>query len=88
MVSIILWALVDEDYKFFDVDVGCNGRISDGGVYRNSSLCDTLQNNILNILKTQLLDDGENVLLFVIVGDEAFPLKDNLMKLYPFRAFS
>ena len=52
MVSIILLALVDADYKFFDVDAGCNGRISDGGVYRNSSLCDTLQNNILNILKT------------------------------------
>ena len=36
--SIVLLGLVDADYKFIYIDVGCNGRISDGGVYRNSSL--------------------------------------------------
>ena len=86
--SIVLLALVDADYKFLYVDVRCNGRICDGRVYRNSSLCDAIQNNFLNIPKPRLLDDSENNLPYVIVGDDAFPLKENIMKPYPFRSLS
>lgn len=35
--SIVLLALVDADYNFLYADVGCQGRISDGGVFRNTS---------------------------------------------------
>ena len=37
--STVLLALVGYDYKFIYLEVVCQGRISDGGVYRNSSLC-------------------------------------------------
>ena len=37
--STVLLALVGYDYKFIYLEVECQGRISDGGVYRNSSLC-------------------------------------------------
>ena len=40
--SLVLLGLVDADYKFIYVDVGCNGRISDGGVSRNASLSKAL----------------------------------------------
>ena len=30
--SLVMLALVDYDYKFMFTDVGCEGRISDGGV--------------------------------------------------------
>ena len=47
--SIVLSALVDYDYKLIYVDVGCLGRISDVGVYRNSSLCKVLSKGTLNL---------------------------------------
>ncbi|CAH1956573.1 unnamed protein product [Acanthoscelides obtectus] len=36
--SIVLLGLVDVNYKFVYVDVGVNGRVSDAGVFRESSL--------------------------------------------------
>ena len=47
--SVVLLALVDADYKFIYVDIGCNGRISDGGVYQNSSLSHAINSNLINI---------------------------------------
>ena len=47
--SVVLLALVDADYQFTYVDVGTNGRISDGGVYKSSDLAQALENGDLNI---------------------------------------
>ena len=85
--SIVLLALVDADYKFIYVDVGCNGRISDGGVYRNSSLSQAIDNNLLNLPPPRMLDAGTK-LPYVMVADDAFPLRENIMKPYAFRGLS
>ena len=47
--SIVFMALADYDYKFLFVDIGCQGRISDGGVFRNSDFYGALVRNELNL---------------------------------------
>lgn len=44
--SIVLMAIADADYKFIFVDVGCQGRISDGGVLRNTDFWKALMKGI------------------------------------------
>lgn len=68
--SIVLMALVDDDYCFRYVDVGACGMASDGSVFKNCSIYNKLENN--------LLPEGG-----VIVADAAFPLKTYIMKPYP-----
>lgn len=83
--SIVLLALVDADYKFIYIDCGCNGRISDGGVFANSQLYAALEQNLLNIPEGKLLPERQVNVSYVIVGDEAFPLKSYIMKPFPTR---
>ena len=78
--STVLMALVDANYKFIFVDVGCNGRISDGGVFGNSTLYHELERDLLSLPIPKELPGSENVVPYHIVADEAFPLKPYLMK--------
>lgn len=86
--SIVLLALVDADYKFIYVDVGCNGRISDGGVYQNSSLSRAVDENLCNFPPPRAPVGYEIALPYVIVADDAFPLKGNIMKPYAQRSLT
>lgn len=83
--SVVLMALAAADYSIIYFDVGCNGRISDGGVFNQSSLCHAIERNVLNIpLSSQL--PGTNIEVpYVIVADDAFALKDYLLKPFAFR---
>lgn len=71
--SIILLALVDANYCFRYFDVGTNGRANDAAVFAKSSL-------------NAALEDFSNTLNFpkngVIVADDAFPLRTNILKPY------
>ena len=77
--SIVLLVLIDADYTFLYADVGYNCRISDGGVFRNSSLSNALNLNTLEIT----ISDSES--LPYVVVDDAFPLKTYMMKPYVFK---
>ena len=91
--SIVFLALVSHDYRFVAFDVGCQGRISDGGVWAHSTFYQKLRKGELNLPPPRMLprttdpawmplqDDTE--VPFLIVGDSAFPLTENLMKPYP-----
>lgn len=81
--SIVLLALVDAHLNFIYIDVGTNGRISDGGVFAKSDLNKALKQNVLNVPKSALLPLTETRCPFMMVGDDAFPLTTRLMKPYP-----
>lgn len=86
--SIVLLAIVDAHYKFIFVDVGCNGRISDGGVYNNSVLSSLVTQNSLNFPPPAQLPNTNITTPFTFVADDAFPLQSHIMKPYSKRDLS
>jgi len=78
-------AVVDSAYKFLYVDVGTNGRISDGGVFGQCSLNTALNEGMLNIPAPSPLPGATDLCPYMLVADEAFPMRTNLMKPYPRR---
>ena len=80
--SIVLLALVDADYQFTYVDVGRSGRASDSGVFKQSSLAKALGIGELNITSKCKLPGTEQMVPYVFVGDDAFPLTSGIMKPY------
>lgn len=87
--SVVLLAMVDADYKFLYIDVGAYGKQSDGGVFADSSLGKAFTDlgNTINLPADDILDGADDLgpLPYVIVADEAFPLKRNIMRPYPGR---
>ncbi|KAF0713894.1 protein ANTAGONIST OF LIKE HETEROCHROMATIN PROTEIN 1-like, partial [Aphis craccivora] len=80
--SIVLMALVDANYNFIFVDVGCQGRISDS-VYRNTDMWKKFENGQLMLPADEPLDAETNIMFpYVFVVDSAFALNKHMMKLY------
>lgn len=76
-------AIVDAKYRFVVVDVGSYGRNSDGGILSNSKLGEKLQSNQLEIPPNKCLPGTTCNAPHVFVGDEAFPLSQNIMRPFP-----
>jgi len=86
--AIQLLALVDADYNFIYVDVGCQGRIGDAGVFHHSSLSKALAQNTLGIPDRTLLPNSSTQCSYTLLADEAFPLTTYLMKPYARRGLT
>jgi len=80
--SIVLMAIVNANYEFILVDIGEAGRQSDGGVFSHSNLGIAFEQKLLKIPKPRALPGSSKKFPFVLVGDEAFPLKDYLVNPY------
>ena len=91
-ITTIRDSSVDYHYKFMFNDVGCQGRISDGGVYNNFSLSNATENNLLDLPPPRPLPISEDpewihdyeteCFPVAIVVDDAFPLKPQITKPY------
>ncbi|XP_061716903.1 putative nuclease HARBI1 [Cydia pomonella] len=75
--SIVLMAVVDANYNFIYCDIGCQGRISDGGVFGNTILNSM---NLRGIPKESALPGRSCLTPYVFIADNAFPISENLMK--------
>ncbi|GFY55142.1 DDE Tnp4 domain-containing protein [Trichonephila inaurata madagascariensis] len=84
----ILLACVDANYKFVLVDIGAEGHNSDGGVFKNSIFEQSLEKGTLQLPCPLEILGSSNMLPFLFIEDEAFPLKNNLMRPYPGVALS
>ncbi|XP_046145446.1 protein ANTAGONIST OF LIKE HETEROCHROMATIN PROTEIN 1-like [Osmia bicornis bicornis] len=80
--SIVLMAVADANYRIIYCDVGCKGRISDGGVFNRCSLSNALERNAINIPPANPLVENGPPVPYVIVADDAFALKSYMMKPY------
>lgn len=80
--SVALLAVCDANYTFTMVDIGGMGSESGGGLFARSLFGKMLDRNLLNVPEpSDLWNSG--TIPYYIVGDEAFPLKDYLMRPYP-----
>lgn len=86
--SIVLMAAVDSQYKFLYVDVGCNGRQSDGGIFNRCSFGIAMDNDELNLPSPKPLPGRSKATPFVLTADDAFAMRKNIMKPYPGRGLS
>ena len=82
--STVLLAMVDAEYRFICVDVGGYGGNSDGGIFANSNLGRALQAGQLGVPAPSLLPSAPELgpVPYVVVGDEAFPMKHYLLRPY------
>ena len=86
--SIVLMGILNANYEFLMVDVGVNGRVSDGGVFSNTLFCTKLKLKQLSIPEPDNVPESDMKMPYVFVGDDAFPLMENLMKPFSHRNLS
>jgi len=81
----MLLAVVDAEYKFLYVDVGCNGRVSDGGVFKRCSLYHALEIGTVELPLVIPLPGWTQPIAYFCVADDAFVTRNYIMKPYPFK---
>jgi hypothetical protein len=74
--------LCDANYQFTFGNIGAYGKCSDSGIFKNSSLYEKLQNGSLNIPQSSAIINSSVTYPYVIVGDEAFALSENVLRPY------
>lgn len=78
--SIVLMAIVDANYCFTFIDCGCQGRLSDGEVFRNTQLYEKIEMGQLNLPPDESLDGTNQSVPYLFVGDDAFGLSATILK--------
>ena len=80
--SIVLFALVDADYKFIFADLGGTGSASDAQIYNDSELKELAESGSLGLPFPDPLPHDYQDVPYFFVGDDAFALRETMMKPY------
>lgn len=78
--SVVLMGIADAQYKFIYIDVGANGRSSDGGVFKRTSFFKAMENNELSLPQAEPLQARDKPIPYFLVADDAFALSNNVQK--------
>ncbi|XP_036145912.1 uncharacterized protein LOC105834758 [Monomorium pharaonis] len=78
-------AVCDANYLFTLVDIGTYGRRSDGGIFKECQFGKKFEQKKMNVPDAEIVSENGPTLPYCLVGDEAFPLKDYLLRPYPER---
>ncbi|XP_071054097.1 uncharacterized protein [Onthophagus taurus] len=84
--SVVLFGCCDAEGLFTTIECGYAGRNSDGGIFRVSTFGRWLENNNTLPSLTELPnDESGNKFPYYFAADNAFPLRQNIMRPYPER---
>lgn len=80
-------AMVDANYKFVAIEVGAPGSNSDAGIFDGSNLGRGLLHGEFALPDDRFLPSARQMgkIPYFAVGDEAFPLRNTIMRPYPGR---
>lgn len=82
-------ALVSANYRFLMVDIGAQGRHSDGGTFRNSLMGQMFYGDEMDLPQpAPLSEDHDEDMPYMIVADEAFQLNKLTIRPYPGRGLT
>nr|XP_055028980.1 uncharacterized protein LOC129418084 [Misgurnus anguillicaudatus] len=81
--SVLMMAAVDANCNFIYVNVSTQGRASDAGLFDNADLRRVLDSELLNVPPAESLPNSNVQFPFVFLGDEACPLRPDLIKPFP-----
>jgi hypothetical protein len=79
--SVVLLALCDHEYRLTAVDLGSAGHNSDAGIFKRCELGRRIMDDDLDFPPNKLIPGfaAGGFVPHVIVGDAAFPLRENIM---------
>lgn len=78
-------AIVDAEYKFLAVDIGAYGSSSDGGIFKSSEIGQALEKGTSGLPGPTTLPRSNIQAPHVLLGDEAFQLRNDFLRPYPGR---
>lgn len=78
--SIVLMGVVDANYRFIWVEVGANGSASDAQIFQSCEFRTKLDTGEHNLPQPEPITGCKKNLPYFLVGDDAFPMREWLMK--------